>query len=78
MRMTIAAKKIGDKWEGALVADNRFQHALVGDKLEDILLRGIVALSAVDQPDGVNVLVEITTETEEEIARAKSSTEVRK
>ncbi len=75
MRLIIATKKIGDSWEGALLAEGKFQRALVGTKLEDVVLRGIVGLLALDLPEGTDVVFEIATETSEEAARAKAARE---
>lgn len=61
MKVTIATKKIGETWEGALVVDQRFQRALTSDKLEDLILRGLVGVLAAtkDAVDGTDVVFDI-------------------
>lgn len=69
MKLTIAARKHADKtWDGALVSEGRFQRALVGETLEDVVLRGLAGFLSVPHPIGVSVVVDVTTETAEEIA----------
>lgn len=63
MKLVIGAKKIDNKWEGALVADGRFQRAFVSDKLEDVILRGLVGVFTGVLPEGTNVVVDVMTET---------------
>ena len=75
MRLTIATKRIGNVWEGALVAEGKFQRALVGEKLEDAVLRGLVGLLALDLPEGTDVVFDIVTETPEEADRARFARE---
>jgi hypothetical protein len=62
MKLTIAAKKVGDKWEGALVTDGKFQRALVSDKLDDVVLRGLASILISARPEGTDVLVEAIVE----------------
>ncbi len=63
MRFTIATKKIGNSWEGALVANGKFHRALVGNQLEDAVLQGLIGLFALDLPEGTDVVFDIVTET---------------
>lgn len=62
MKLMVAAKRIGDKWEGAVVVDNKFQRAIVTDKLEGIVLRGVASLLMNNYPEGTDVLVDVTVE----------------
>lgn len=62
MKLTVAAKRIGDKWEGALVVDNKFQRALVSDTLDDVVLRGLAVLFTIPRPEGTDVVVEALVE----------------
>lgn len=71
MRLTLAAKRVGDKWEGALVVDNKFQRALVADKLDEVLLRGLAGTLAVNRPEGTDVVLELVVETPGEPAPAQ-------
>jgi hypothetical protein len=64
MRLTVAAKKIGDKWEGALVSEGKFQRAIVTDDgLDEVVLRGLFALLSLNYPEGTNVVIEAVVET---------------
>jgi hypothetical protein len=67
MKMTIAAKRIGATWEGALIVDNKFQRALTGEKLEDVVLRGLVGLMTPEHSEGTDVMIEVLCETPGEV-----------
>lgn len=64
MRLTVAARKIEGKWEAALVAENKFQRALLGEKLEDVVLRGLLAVLETPHPDGTIVTIDVLAEPE--------------
>lgn len=59
MKIAVAAKKINGEWEGALVVDNKFQRALVAPTLEEVLLRGLVPVFALEGNDTA-LLMEVT------------------
>ncbi len=64
MKLTIAARKIDNKWEAALVSEGKFHRALLSEKLEDVVLRGLLAILETPHPEGTLVIVDVATEEE--------------
>ena len=59
MKMALAAKRMGTGWEGALIAEQKFQRALVNEKLEDLVLRGLAPLLANNYPEGTDIVIDV-------------------
>jgi hypothetical protein len=75
MRMTIATKKVGSGWEGALVVEGKFLRAFASNSLSDLVNRGIVALSEHTLPDGTDVVFDVICETPEEAEKLRAARE---
>lgn len=66
MRLTIAGKKRGEKWEGALLEENNFKSVLLGEDLTTIVLGGLAEILVRNFPDGQNIVMDIFVETDQE------------
>ena len=74
MRLTVAAKRNNGNWEGAVVADGKFQRALSGDTLSNVLLKGLASVALVNRPEGTDVVLELVIEEPKEQQNSGPST----
>jgi len=59
--MTIATKRIGDKWHGAVIANDNFMQSLIEDSLEVLVQKALVGVLIDDRPEGAAVNINIVT-----------------
>jgi hypothetical protein len=68
--MQIAVKKVGDKFEGALIVDGRFQRALSSEHLSSITSAFLVGVINAQHNQGTEISFDIEVSTEVEIQAA--------
>lgn len=57
----VAAKKVGDHWEAALVVNGQFARALVGANLDSLVGTSLLGMF-IDRPEGAVVTVSVSTQ----------------
>ena len=58
--IVIPLKRKGTEWQGALVLNNVFDEALIGEKLIGLVGRALAAPMNVDYPDGTDIVINVT------------------
>lgn len=73
MQITVAAKRIDEKWEAALIIEGRFTRALVEKSLSDLVAKAVGPILSAPLAEGSEVAINIAILTAEEMAAQAAS-----